>query len=145
MKKHNLAAALIALSITGLAPLSARADNYNLSVGDAGVSIGIEIGSIEIGTPPPPVRVEVVPAPREGYHWAPGYWRWEGHRHHWIEGRWVEARPGYTHVPGHWMQVGERWRFVPERWEEHRLVTRYEKEHYEHDRRHADHRYEERR
>jgi len=35
--------------------------------------------NIDIGTPPPAVRVEVVPAPRPGYVWgAPGYWRWEG-------------------------------------------------------------------
>ena len=43
--------------------------------------------SVTIGTPPPPPRYEVIPAPRAGYVWAPGYWRWEGHRHAWMPGR----------------------------------------------------------
>ena len=30
--------------------------------------------SLSVGTPPPPMRYEVVPAPRPGYVWAPGYW-----------------------------------------------------------------------
>ncbi|MBI4190293.1 MAG: YXWGXW repeat-containing protein [Betaproteobacteria bacterium] len=34
-------------------------------------SIGVEIG-------PPPARVEIIPAPRPGFVWAPGYWAWNG-------------------------------------------------------------------
>ena len=41
---------------------------------------------VEVQIAPPPPRVEVVPAPRVGYVWAPGYWRWNGHRHVWING-----------------------------------------------------------
>jgi WXXGXW repeat (2 copies) len=43
---------------------------------------------VVIHTPPPPVRVEVVPAPRPGYVWAPGYWSWDSGRHIWHEGYW---------------------------------------------------------
>ena len=44
---------------------------------------------VNIG-PPPPV-VEVVPAPRPGYVWAPGYWGWNGHKHVWAKGHWKRA------------------------------------------------------
>ncbi|CAN5858119.1 hypothetical protein BH11PSE12_BH11PSE12_34930 [soil metagenome] len=30
--------------------------------------------NIVIGNEPPPARYAVVPAPRRGYEWAPGYW-----------------------------------------------------------------------
>ena len=39
--------------------------------------------NVMIGTPPPAPVYEVVPAPRHGYVWAPGYYRWEGNRHVW--------------------------------------------------------------
>ncbi len=73
--------------------------------------------SIDINTPPPPPRVEVVPAQRPGYVWAPGYWRWEGNRHVWAEGHWMEARRGYHYVPEHWEQRNGRHHFEPGRWE----------------------------
>lgn len=40
--------------------------------------VGVDV---RIGTPPPAPRYEVVPPPRHGYAWAPGYWAWNGHRH----------------------------------------------------------------
>ena len=48
--------------------------------------------NVDIGVPPPPPRVEVVPAPRRDYVWAPGYWRWKGREHVWVSGRWVRDR-----------------------------------------------------
>ena len=39
--------------------------------------------NVVIGVPPPAPVYEVVPAPRAGYVWAPGYYRWEGGRHVW--------------------------------------------------------------
>jgi len=47
---------------------------------------------IDIEIAPPAPRVEVVPPPRVGYAWTPGYWRWNGRRHVWINGVWVPAR-----------------------------------------------------
>lgn len=70
-----------------------------------------------IGVAPPPARVEVVPAPRVGYVWAPGYWRWNGHRHFWVTGYWVPVRHGYHWVPSHWSPYhGHRWRYVSGYW-----------------------------
>jgi len=37
----------------------------------------------QVQVAPPPPRVEVVPAPRRGQVWVPGYWDWRGHRHVW--------------------------------------------------------------
>ena|SRR5437016_6320412 len=42
-------------------------------------------------SPPAPVY-EPVPPPREGYTWAPGYWRWEGDRQVWVSGHWAGDR-----------------------------------------------------
>jgi len=72
--------------------------------------------NIQIGTPPPAPIYEVVPAPRAGYVWAPGYWRWNGHRYFWVPGYWVPSRHGYRWVPSHWVAYGPRWRYVPGYW-----------------------------
>lgn len=73
--------------------------------------------NISIGVPPPPPRVEVVPPPRVGYVWAPGYWRWEGKHHVWVGGRWVRARPGEIWVAERWVQEGRHWHMEPGHWE----------------------------
>ena len=64
---------------------------------------------INVGQPPPPLRAEVVPAPRRGYVWAPGFWDWDGHRHEWRGGHWERARPGYAYRQPEWRQNGGRW------------------------------------
>jgi hypothetical protein len=69
-----------------------------------------------IGVAPPPLRVEVVPAVRVGYVWAPGYWRWNGHRHVWVGGYWLRARPGWHWVAPHWSAYGPRWRYSAGYW-----------------------------
>lgn len=73
---------------------------------------------VRIGVPPPPVRVERVPAPRRGYIWAPGYWRWNApaHRHVWVGGYWVHVRPGYHYRPARWVRHGRDWRFHAGYW-----------------------------
>jgi hypothetical protein len=76
----------------------------------AGVGIDIEIA-------PPAPRVEVVPPPRVGYVWAPGYWEWRDHAHVWVPGRWVGERRGYHWVPDHWEQHGPRWHHERGHWE----------------------------
>ena len=58
--------------------------------------------NVSIGVPPPAPVYEVVPVPRVGYVWAPGYYRWDGGRHVWIAGRWMEERRGYHWVPDRW-------------------------------------------
>jgi hypothetical protein len=58
--------------------------------------------------PPPPI-VEVVPPPRHGYVWAPGYWGWNGHKHVWAKGQWKRQYHGRAWVPDQWVQRGDRW------------------------------------
>jgi len=70
---------------------------------------------VSIGVAPPPLRIERVGV-RVGYAWAPGYWRWNGHRHVWVGGYWVPARAGYRYVGAGWVRVGPDWRFRRARW-----------------------------
>ncbi len=73
---------------------------------------------VDIGVRPPPPRVVVVPRPRAGYVWAPGYWRWDGRRHVWVGGHWLRERRGYHWLPDHWEERGNgRWHFEAGHWE----------------------------
>ncbi|MFI5001114.1 MAG: YXWGXW repeat-containing protein [Reyranellales bacterium] len=89
--------------------------------------------SFTVNVPPPTPLFEAVPAPRPGYAWAPGYWRWENNRHVWGPGRWIEAphgerwvadrwdhrdgaRGGWHYEPGHFDRGHERQSF-----DEHRI------------------------
>lgn len=76
-----------------------------------------------VGIAPPPVRYEVVPAPRPGGAWVPGAWQWRYGRYAWVPGHWVVARPGFAYVPARWMHRHGRWAYragawvrVPHRW-----------------------------
>ena len=72
--------------------------------------------NVDIDIAPPSPVLEVVPPPRVGFVWAPGYWVWRGHRHVWVPGHWVRARAGWHWVPPHWVEVGGRWHFVEGHW-----------------------------
>ncbi len=73
--------------------------------------------NITIGTPPPAPIYEVVPAPRAGYVWARGYWRWENNRHVWAPGRWMADRAGYHWVPDRWDRHAGGWGHAPGHWD----------------------------
>ena len=73
--------------------------------------------SITFGSPPPPARYEVVPAPRTGYVWAPGHYELINDQYVWRPGQWLTERPGYRYVAPAWSQVGNQWRYVPSRWD----------------------------
>jgi len=73
--------------------------------------------AIDIDVAPPAPREEVVPAPRAGFVWAPGYWGWRGREHAWVGGHWIRERPGYHWTPDHWVQSGPHWHYEPGRWE----------------------------
>ena len=77
--------------------------------------ININIG---LGAAPPAPRHEAVPASRPGYAWAPGYWHWEGQRHVWTPGRWLEARPGSYWVADRWEARDGRHHYEPGYWKE---------------------------
>lgn len=65
---------------------------------------------------PPPPRVEVMPAPRPGYVWQRGHWRWAHGRYIWVPGHWRLRHAGYRWVPGHWVQRGPHWRWIEGHW-----------------------------
>ena len=75
------------------------------SSGAIAVPVGV---AINIGPPPP--RVEVVPVPRAGYLWTPGYWNWRHGRHYWVAGTWVRERRGYIYTRPEWVDAGGHWR-----------------------------------
>jgi hypothetical protein len=72
---------------------------------------------VDIEVAPPPARVEVVPASRAGYVWAPGYWRWDRGHHVWVKGYWVRERRGYHWTAHRWQERGKRWHFEAGHWD----------------------------
>jgi hypothetical protein len=87
-----------------------------LALGAISVPIVSEGRTVIVEVAPPPARVEVVPAPRVGYVWAPGYWNWNGHRHVWVGGRWVGERHGYHWEAHHWEEREGHWHFREGGW-----------------------------
>ena len=72
---------------------------------------------IDIQVAPPPPRVVVAPPPRAGFVWAPGYYRWDGHRHVWVDGHFIRERRGWHWVPEHWDEHHGRYHFAPGHWD----------------------------
>lgn len=73
--------------------------------------------NIDIDVAPPAPRVEVIPTPRVGFVWAPGYWEWRGHNHVWVPGRYIRERRGYHWVQARWVQAGPHWHYDRGHWE----------------------------
>ncbi len=73
--------------------------------------------SLSIRIAPPALRYEVIPGPRLGYLWVPGYWNWHHHRHVWVAGNWVRERRGYAYYPHRWEQRGDAWYLNRGRWD----------------------------
>lgn len=107
-------AAVIAISTAAFAPVQAS----------AGVNV-----NIIVPVAPPPVIVEVAPPPRAGYVWASGYWRWNGSRHVWVDGRWERVRAGHQYERPEWRRDGDRWRFREGGWKK----AKYDKKRKNHD------------
>ena len=100
-------ASVLALSL--LAPLAALP-----TTASAAVSV-----DLVVRVPPPAVRVEVVPAPRVGFVWAPGYWDWRSNHHVWVGGTWVRERPGYVYNHPQWIERNGEWHFARGSWARH--------------------------
>jgi hypothetical protein len=102
MKTAIIAAALfVAASGAAFMPTQAQAQvNFN----------------IVIGNPPPPPRYEVIPRPRPGYVWAPGFWNWDGRSHDWRAGHWERAREGQIYNRPQWVQADNGWRLQEGGW-----------------------------
>jgi WXXGXW repeat (2 copies) len=98
--RKTLVAALCAASLGAVCmPMAASAD------------VGIYFNSA-----PPPLRYEVVPAPRHGYVWAPGYWNANGHNRVWKAGHWEQQRPGHYWSQSTWTQHDNGWQLERGRW-----------------------------
>lgn len=82
---------------------------------------------IFVGVAPPATRVEVIPAPRTGYTWAPGYWDWRDNRHTWVNGHWEADRPGFAYVAPTWVERDGRWYMERNGWREARREAREER------------------
>jgi WXXGXW repeat (2 copies) len=66
---------------------------------------------------PPPLRMENVGHPRDGYVWAPGHWEWNGQAYRWVSGGWIVERGKARWIADQWEPSGSQWRFVPGHWE----------------------------
>ncbi len=85
----------------------------------AGISVPLNANAQQViyfNAPPPEARREVVPAPRRGYVWSPGYWNVRGNRHVWQRGHWERARHGYYFAQPTWTQRDDRWQLERGRW-----------------------------
>jgi hypothetical protein len=56
---------------------------------------------LDIPFPPPPARVEIIPAPprEEGAVWVDGEWAWQGKRWGWLPGGWMVPPRGAYFAP----------------------------------------------
>jgi len=75
------------------------------------------VSGVDVIVRPPAPKVVVVPSARAGYVWAPGYWRWNGREHVWVDGRWMREHGGSRWVPAHWEERGDRWHFEQGHWD----------------------------
>jgi WXXGXW repeat (2 copies) len=82
-----------------------------LSFSQSGIAL-----EISFNTAPPPAKYEVVPPPRKGYTWAPGYWDAKGNKHAWSKGHWEKDRAGHHYVESRWVQKDTKWSLERGRW-----------------------------
>ena len=82
-------------------------------------AVVVQSGNVQVQytQAPPPPRHEATPRPRRGMAWVPGHWEWRGHRHVWMNGYWVKARPGYHYRPVQWQERDGRWHMQPGGWD----------------------------
>jgi hypothetical protein len=114
LQESNMKTKTTRLAFALLTTLSALGATAALAPAAQAQVVGVDV---RIGTPPPAPRYEVVPAPRHGYAWAPGYWAWNGHRHIWIGGHWERVRRDYArYEPAHWQPGPGGWVFIPGHW-----------------------------
>jgi len=102
MKRNWIYAAIVA-STLGATPLLSNAAIY-----------------VDIAPPAP--RHEVVPAPREGYVWAPGHYVYRNGEYRWVKGHYIRSVSGKYYHPGHWMERDGRWVFVEPTWSRQRFA-----------------------
>ena len=100
-RKNSMLAAALCAATMGMASLPVATQ--------AAVDVYFDVA-------PPAPRVEVMPAPRAGYVWVPGYWDARGHRHVWQRGHWERERRGYSYYTPRWVERDNRWYLERGRW-----------------------------
>ena len=85
----------------------------------------VATAAIYVDVAPPDPRVEVVPAQRAGYVWAPGHWVRRGDHWHWVGGHYVREKRGYYWHPGHWVERDGRYVFVQPGWHREKFAYGY--------------------
>jgi len=84
-------------------------------MGVASVSYAIPAVVAEVA--PPTVVYETIPAPREGYVWAPGHYVFRDGRYVWVSGHWMRERPGYEWEEARWVRRPDgSWRLIAGHW-----------------------------
>jgi len=78
--------------------------------------------SFSIEAAPPPPREEIVPAPRPGFVWAPGYWDWRHGHHVWVRGHYIRERHGMYWHPDRWVERDGRYVLERGRWDRERFA-----------------------
>ena len=66
---------------------------------------------------PPPLRIENMGHPRDGYAWAAGHWEWNDRSYRWVSGSWIVAHGKSHWVTDEWQPLGSQWRYVPGHWQ----------------------------
>jgi hypothetical protein len=75
-----------------------------------------------VNTAPPAPRHEVVPAPRAGYVWAPGYYDYRSGHYAWQAGHWEREHHGQYWHPSRWVEHDGRWNLQRGGWHHERYV-----------------------
>ena len=92
-----------------------------LTIGAVGfVSQGhaARVVDVEIGVAPPAPRVEVVPAPRDGYIYEKGHYGWDGRQYVWTEGQFIPKREGREWRSYVLEQRGNKWHYRAGHWDD---------------------------
>jgi len=115
MRAHRAVIAACALA-AGLPLAAFSADVTNATIIGPATVAPTSSDLVIVQTEPPAAQVESMPASREGYVWAPGYWSWDGSNYVWVGGRYVPALAGYTYVAPRWEAVNGGWVLRGEQW-----------------------------
>lgn len=87
------------------------------------------LADVYVRLAPPEPRYEVVPALPSGYVWVPGYWDWNGHHYHWVNGHRVRAQHGSAWVPNRWVEDHGRWRMEHGHWDRNHADRDHDRDH----------------
>lgn len=106
MRNKLLLGAALAAAFAGFG-MSAQAAEYTRTITTTTITVA-----------PPAPRREAMPAPREGWVWAPGHYEWHRGEYTWVEGHWMRERAGYEYREPRWVQRGNgEWVMVGGNWE----------------------------